>query len=483
MNEKKLFLKTKNEIDDKKHLKINSIENKNFRRMLKNNKIKDLSYVVEDKEIKNIFYNSLLNELDYILNGDESIFFESVYDTLLNQKSYIGVDYKSLKTIKSIESIIKGFYMSKLLSLQYLVNEHSSYSEKYENYKGIDFLLCSKDKFVIPLRNSSYSGNVLTSNIFTFVNPNYLDYHNEVFYPSYIQNEQGDVNNRYMVYHYEKYFNFRIMTKSIENKISLFPEIDWIARRKLNKKDINKHKDFEKYFYIGDNFNIQKEALYSAGACSSIEGKLIEIYNNMGRTKEYRRNYRLKFFTYDSFRYQFKYKTVDSFNTDYFSYLYEILLKFYNKFMTNQIELIRDMKLLNIEKEDDLYIPYFCGNNQIKTDFYRKLNERNFKYYTLNNSVRAYDNKFHKSSKLYPHIVNREYLLDDNYITKKTSIKLNYNKKSKDDKYIFCVKKLNDFYDYEIYKDFYEEIGYHNPYISEMERIISRDGSVIGTFL
>lgn len=48
---------------------------------------------------------------------------------------------------------------------------------------------------------------------------------------------------------------------------------------------------------------------------------------------------------------------------------------------------------------------------------------------------------------------------------------------------ILSETRLNDIYDYEIYKDFYEEVGYHNPYISEIKRVISRDGSVFGISL
>lgn len=50
-------------------------------------------------------------------------------------------------------------------------------------------------------------------------------------------------------------------------------------------------------------------------------------------------------------------------------------------------------------------------------------------------------------------------------------------------KTIYLENKINDCDDYEIYKDFYEEVGYHNPYISEIKRVISRDGSVFGISL
>lgn len=56
-------------------------------------------------------------------------------------------------------------------------------------------------------------GNIITSNIFTFINPNRLDYFDEVFYPNYIRDKN---NKKPFANIYDKYYNFRIMTKSIE---------------------------------------------------------------------------------------------------------------------------------------------------------------------------------------------------------------------------------------------------------------------------
>ena len=86
---------------------------------------------------------------------------------------------------RNIKSIIQGFYKTKLNSLWRLIKTNNGKKNYY-----MDFLLCSRDKFVIPIRTKNKKltkGNIITSNLYTFINPNKINYFNECFYPDYVR--------------------------------------------------------------------------------------------------------------------------------------------------------------------------------------------------------------------------------------------------------------------------------------------------------
>lgn len=88
MKRKNIFLKTKNKIDEEGHLKLNKIKNSFLKEIIHDGILKDeLIYIDDENKIYEIFYNSLLNELDYILNSGQSLFYENIYgDSKLEYK-------------------------------------------------------------------------------------------------------------------------------------------------------------------------------------------------------------------------------------------------------------------------------------------------------------------------------------------------------------------------------------------------------------
>lgn len=101
----------------------------------------------------------------------------------------------------------------------------------------MEFILCSRDRFNIPINyikdyniyengnNIFNKVNIFTDRIYTFINPSLLSYYKEIFYPTYISEKETE---RKSIFKYDKYYNFRILTKNIINRISLFPDLDWI---------------------------------------------------------------------------------------------------------------------------------------------------------------------------------------------------------------------------------------------------------------
>lgn len=496
MNEKKFFLKTKNKIDEPFILSINKLSSKNLERDICNNPNLNLSYLNNNNDIFEVFFNSLLNELHYIL------------------KDYIS-KYSIKKNQTLFRNVIKAFYLSKYYSLQKLIEIFND-----ENRCEWNFILCSRDRFNIPINyikdyniygngnNIFNKVNIFTDRIYTFINPSLLSYYKEIFYPTYISEKE---TGRKGIFKYDIYYNFRILTKNIINRISLFPDLDWIINVNPYGKNYTNYYDLQ-YFYAGDNFNISKDSLYSEGSCNSIEKRRYLVTTNNTISKRSYTN--VKNFKENELRYQFKYKSIDSFDVNYLKYLFNILNSFYKRFMKYTDSIL--IKLVLAENKNIGFDSESTNKGVSIIDYYLTLFDDDFYRYEIENI----QNTFHKRSYLFSRESEEidktpEFFIFDGYLNveeenrrikaeQQAKRKALIEKKKREEREAFIKShehlisgdnyvepkniilsetRLNDIYDYEIYKDFYEEVEYHNPYISEIKRVISRNGSIFGISL